>query len=216
MDPSVAGDSEELVAKLEAEARERGISVEAYVREIIENRHRADELEHELKELRDQIAERDDRIAELQSRVDDLKRAKQAAEDRISALQTDTSKSSSRATEASAELRSKIRSLEAEREELQTKIESVRAERDRLQSEIDSLATERNKLQTQTDQLNEDIERLQNRLELREERIDQLEAQLARRSQIEEKVEELSMVVREEQNQSKAPFFVRWWRWLRD
>lgn len=63
--------------------------------------------------------------------------------------------------------------------------------------------------------LEDEIERLRERLESRESRIEDLEEQLARRSQIEEKVEEVRMEVKDQQNEAdeEAPFPIRWWRW---
>lgn len=64
--------------------------------------------------------------------------------------------------------------------------------------------------------LQEEVSTLRERLENREERVSQLEEQLARRSQIEERVEEVALEVREERETSNAPFFVKWWRWFRE
>jgi metal-responsive CopG/Arc/MetJ family transcriptional regulator len=57
-----------------------------------------------------------------------------------------------------------------------------------------------------------DTERLQDRLAAREERIEELEEQLSKRSQIEEKIDDLA----ERDREPDAPFFVDWWRWARD
>jgi predicted nucleic acid-binding Zn-ribbon protein len=65
-------------------------------------------------------------------------------------------------------------------------------------------------------ELEDEIERLRDRLESRESRIEDLEEQLARRSQIEEKVEEVRMEVKGQQEadvDEDAPFPIRWWRW---
>lgn len=68
----------------------------------------------------------------------------------------------------------------------------------------------------EVDELREEIERLEERLNSREARIDELETQLRRRSQIEEKVEEMALEVREERESSNAPFFVKWAKWWRN
>jgi chromosome segregation ATPase len=66
------------------------------------------------------------------------------------------------------------------------------------------------------EELRDEIDTLRDRLESREERIEEVEKQLTRRSQIEEKVEEVALEVREEREESNAPFFVKWYRWFRD
>jgi TolA-binding protein len=68
----------------------------------------------------------------------------------------------------------------------------------------------------ESEELREEIDTLRDRLESREERIEELEQQLTRRSQIEEKVEEVALEVREERKESNAPFFVKWWTWWKE
>ena len=68
----------------------------------------------------------------------------------------------------------------------------------------------------ESEELREEIDSLRDRLESREERIEELEQQLTRRSQIEEKVEEVALEVREDREESNAPFFVKWARWFRE
>jgi predicted HicB family RNase H-like nuclease len=68
----------------------------------------------------------------------------------------------------------------------------------------------------ESEELREEIETLRERLESREDRIQELEDQLTRRSQIEEKVEEVALEVREDREESNAPFFVEWARWFRE
>jgi len=57
---------------------------------------------------------------------------------------------------------------------------------------------------------------LQDRLETREARIDELEEQLARRSQIEDKIENLPDKIRETPDDPSPPWPVRWYRWFRE
>lgn len=71
-------------------------------------------------------------------------------------------------------------------------------------------------MRTECEDLRTECEDLRTRLENREDRIDELEEQLRRRSQIENEVEELAMEVREQRQQANAPFFVRWYSWLRN
>lgn len=66
------------------------------------------------------------------------------------------------------------------------------------------------------EELRDEIHTLRERLESREERIEELEQQLTRRSQIEDKVEEVALEVREEREASNAPFPVKWYRWFRN
>jgi predicted HicB family RNase H-like nuclease len=68
----------------------------------------------------------------------------------------------------------------------------------------------------ESEELREEIDTLRDRLESREERIEELEQQLARRSQIEEKVEEVALEVREDREESNAPFFVKWYKWFQE
>lgn len=66
------------------------------------------------------------------------------------------------------------------------------------------------------EELRDEIDTLRGRIESREERIETLESQLARRSQLEEKVDEVALEVRQEREESNAPFLVRWWRWYKE
>jgi len=89
-------------------------------------------------------------------------------------------------------------------------LDSEAEERDVSRSEyIRQILRERR----ESKELREEIGTLRDRLESREERIEELEQQLTRRSQIEEKVEEVALEVREEREASNAPFFVKWYRW---
>lgn len=56
-----------------------------------------------------------------------------------------------------------------------------------------------------------EVRGLRERLERREARIDDLEEQLRRRSEVEEKIDTLAT----RQEETDAPFFVRWVRWYR-
>jgi hypothetical protein len=53
---------------------------------------------------------------------------------------------------------------------------------------------------------------LANRIDIKTERIDELEAQLSRRSQVEQKVDTLA---KQQEKESEAPFFVKWYKWWR-
>jgi hypothetical protein len=53
------------------------------------------------------------------------------------------------------------------------------------------------------------VSELRDRLDTREERVSELETQLARRSEIEEKVDTLA----KREQEGKAPFFIKWYRW---
>jgi predicted HicB family RNase H-like nuclease len=98
---------------------------------------------------------------------------------------------------------------------------------DKLVEELDTEATERDisrseyvrqilRERHESDDLRDEVETLRDRIESREDRIQELEEQLTRRSQIEEKVEEVALEVREEREESNAPFFVEWARWFRE
>lgn len=60
---------DELVETLDEEADERGVSRSEYVREILQNRHRADELQAEVETLRDRLDERAERVRALEQQL---------------------------------------------------------------------------------------------------------------------------------------------------
>jgi len=74
---------------------------------------------------------------------------------------------------------------------------------------IRQILQERRESEILQDRLDTTLERL----ESRERRIQELEDQLARRSQLESKVEDVALEVRQERESSNAPFFVKWYRW---
>ncbi|RQG89166.1 hypothetical protein EA462_12425 [Natrarchaeobius halalkaliphilus] len=165
-----------LLEQLEAEANDRNVSTEAYVHEILTNRHAVREANESESELRKQLERRENRIEELEAELAQYSTTEQELRGEIAQLRERTDELSTALSEANDELVDKREYIEG---------------------------------------LEEDVSSLRERLESREERITQLETQLARRSQIEDKVSELSMVVREERTARDAPFFVRWWRWMR-
>lgn len=65
-------------------------------------------------------------------------------------------------------------------------------------------------------ELRETIEDLRERLDSRDQRISDLEEQLARRSNIEDEIEELALEIREQRHHGNAPFLVKWIRWWRE
>jgi len=65
------------------------------------------------------------------------------------------------------------------------------------------------------DELEDKVKSLQSQVDSREERIATLEEQLARRSQVENKVDELALELKESRDQD-APFFVKWYRWYKN
>lgn len=96
------------------------------------------------------------------------------------------------------------------REELITRLDDEADERDVSRSEyVRDILNERHEVE----ELRDEVDSLQEQLESRESRIDELEDQLVRRSQVEEKIDEVALEVREERQSGNAPFFVNWWRW---
>lgn len=97
------------------------------------------------------------------------------------------------------------------REDLVDDLDQEAEEADVSRSEyVRSILENRHK----ADELETEVDRLRERLESREARIEDLEEQLARRSQIEDKLDEVAMEVRErDQDDEDTPFFVRWYRW---
>ena len=94
---------------------------------------------------------------------------------------------------------------------------------DRLEGEAEEAGVSRSEYirqilreRREKEALHEEVAMLESRLESRESRISDLEEQLARRSQVEEKVEEVALEVREDREESNAPFFVKWYRWFRE
>jgi len=67
----------------------------------------------------------------------------------------------------------------------------------------------------ESDILRDEVSTLRDRLEAREERIETLEEQLAKRSNIEQKVEDLPDKLRAVEEEPDPPWPVRWYRWLR-
>lgn len=60
---------EDLIDRLDDEAEESGVSRSAYIRQILENRHRASELEKKVDSLEEQVDSREDRIATLEEQL---------------------------------------------------------------------------------------------------------------------------------------------------
>jgi predicted nucleic acid-binding Zn-ribbon protein len=85
-----------------------------------------------------------------------------------------------------------------------------------LSEALRQVLDEYDSVRSECEELRTECEALRNRLENREERIDDLEAQLRRRSQVEEKVDELALELKETRQGGDAPFFVRWARWWRE
>lgn len=73
---------EELIDRLDDEADERGVSRSEYIRDILDERHRVEEVEAEVDRLQDRLDAREQRISEvedqlakrsqLEKKVDDL------------------------------------------------------------------------------------------------------------------------------------------------
>ena len=61
--------ADELVDELDAEASERGISRSEYVRRILRERHKKDELREIVATLRDRLDSREDRIETLETQL---------------------------------------------------------------------------------------------------------------------------------------------------
>jgi predicted transcriptional regulator len=64
----------------------------------------------------------------------------------------------------------------------------------------------------EADELRDEMETLRERLESREARVTELEEQLTKRSRIQQKVD----VLAQKEQESNAPFIVKWWRWYKD
>ena len=61
--------TESLIEELDAEADENGLNRSEYLRQIIRNRHEAEELEDEIQSLRDQLQSREKRVTELEEQL---------------------------------------------------------------------------------------------------------------------------------------------------
>lgn len=90
---------------------------------------------------------------------------------------------------------------------------------DSLEAEADERGVSRSqyirdilKQRDKVGELREEIDDIEEQLQSREDRISELEEQLSKRSQIEEKVDTLA----KQQQDTKAPFFVQWYQWLKD
>ena len=73
---------DELIDELDAEADERGVSRSDYVRNTLENRHRADELEARLDDLRRQLREANSQRDDVDEIVEYAQKEKEVAERR--------------------------------------------------------------------------------------------------------------------------------------
>lgn len=60
---------QELIDRLDAEADEIGVSRSEHVRQILEDRHEADELRDEIETLRERLDAREERIDELERQL---------------------------------------------------------------------------------------------------------------------------------------------------
>jgi len=68
----------------------------------------------------------------------------------------------------------------------------------------------------EADELRNEIDTLREQLASREQRVTELEEQLRERREIEDKVDEVAMEVREQKETSNAPFPVRWYSWWKN
>lgn len=185
---SVIGHSDDLLEQLKSEAESKDLSTEEYILQILSSRHEGRESEEAVSDLQAELASKEEKIQELENDLTQY-------------------------ANVEADLREKIAELQAEHDE---RIAELKKELDAREERIEELQAE---LDERTDgrvELEEKVGRLRSRLESREDRISELETQLAKRSQIEDKVEELSIEVREERKLVNAPFFIRWWRWIRE
>jgi len=94
-------------------------------------------------------------------------------------------------------------------EELTDELDAEAGEQDVSRSEH---IRERLQDHHEADELCEEMSELRDRLDAREERVSELETQLARRSEIEEKVDTLT----KREQEGKAPFFIKWYRWRKN
>ncbi|WP_225336652.1 ribbon-helix-helix domain-containing protein [Halomicrobium urmianum] len=60
---------EDLIDRLDEEADERDVSRSEYIRGILEDRHRAEELAERVERLEERLEEREDRIATLEEQL---------------------------------------------------------------------------------------------------------------------------------------------------
>lgn len=99
------------------------------------------------------------------------------------------------------------------RESLIEDLDTEAEERDVSRSEyIRQILSERHR----AEELAEEVDTLRDELRRREDRISELEDQLARRSQLEDKIEDVALEVREDRQERDAPFVVKWYRWFKN
>ncbi len=60
---------EELIDRLDDEADERGVSRSEYIRDILDERHRVEELETKVDRLQDRLDAREQRISDLEDQL---------------------------------------------------------------------------------------------------------------------------------------------------
>ena len=71
--------TESLIEKIDDEADEQDLSRSEYIRQLLENRHRADKLEDEIQSLREQLESRESRISTLETQL----RERREIEDKV-------------------------------------------------------------------------------------------------------------------------------------
>jgi Arc/MetJ-type ribon-helix-helix transcriptional regulator len=98
-------------------------------------------------------------------------------------------------------------------EEIEERVEEGDAES--KSAAVRAILDEYEDLTTECEDLRGECSDLRTRVESREERIEELEEQLARRSQIEDRVEDVELELAETREDLTAPAPVRWWRWIR-
>jgi len=98
-------------------------------------------------------------------------------------------------------------------ESLLDEINEEAEERDLNRSEyIRQLLQNRHK----ADELRDEVDTLREQLASREKRVTELEEQLRKRREIEDKVDEVAMEVKEQRESSNAPFVVKWYKWWKN
>lgn len=73
--------TESLIEDLDNEADEKGLSRSEYIRELLENRHRVDELQDQIQSLRDHVKSREDRISDLEEQLRERREIEEKVEE---------------------------------------------------------------------------------------------------------------------------------------
>jgi chromosome segregation ATPase len=141
-----------MLGRLEAEAKERDLSLDEYIREIVRNRHAGGEetaalreelaaREARIEELETTLARRSQKVVDLQETVESLEEQLDAREDRIEELRADLAEQTERNEQLEEEVATLRERIEA-REDRIDQLETQLAKRSQIEDRVEELSME--------------------------------------------------------------------------